>query len=172
MKNISIITAMTIDRVIGLRCGLPWRIKAELEYFRKNTVNKVVIMGSNTFASLNYKPLANRQNIVLTNNILKFQDYKLLEIYNNLLFTTTIEDSLTAANKLCINGLGLVLPEIMVIGGAAIYKQFLPLSNKLYISVIKGNYTGDVYFPEFDLANWELVHSQEYAEFTAQVFSR
>lgn len=170
MKNISIITAMTLDKVIGCQCSLPWKIKAELEYFRKNTLNKVVIMGSNTFASLNYKPLPNRQNIVLTNNILKFKEYKLLEIHNNLLFTTTIQDSLTQADKLCSGGL--ILPEIMVIGGAAIYKQFLPLVNKLYISIIKGNYTGDIYFPEFDLANWELVHSQDYEEFTAQVFSK
>ena len=168
MKNISMITAMTQNKVIGVSCGLPWKIKAELEYFKKHTLNKVLIMGGNTFATLNYKPLANRQNIVLTKDPEKFKKFHLSKIYKNLMFAKTIQDSLDQAEQLCATSL--VFPEIMVIGGAQIYKQFLPITNKLYISIIKGSYTGDIYFPEIDVNNWQLNSNLDYEEFTAKIF--
>jgi dihydrofolate reductase len=166
--NISIITAMTIHKIIGLSCGLPWKIKQELLYFQKNTLNKVVIMGSNTFASINYKPLINRQNIVLTKNPKKFQDFKQIEKHDNLHFVTDVTNSLKLAEKFYNSGS--LIPEVMVIGGREIYQQFLPLVNKLYISIIKNNYPGDIYFPEFNLDDWQLTSSTEQEEFIANIY--
>lgn len=165
--NKTIICAMTNNRVIGISNGLPWKIASELQYFKKNTINKAIIMGSNTFASINYKPLINRQNIVLTNNPSRF---KLNFNYNNLIFATTVKDSITIAENLITKKL--ILSEIMIIGGANIYNQFLPLVNKLYLSIIKKDYVGDIYFPKINETEWKLVSSEEHEEFTAKIFER
>ena len=169
-RSISIITAITNNKIIGNNGSLPWKIPEELKYFRKTTLNKVIIMGSNTFMSINCKPLPDRQNIVLTKNPDKFAINQLTKDYKNLTFVTTITASLQQAEQFCASGL--VMPEIMIIGGAEIYKQFLPLVNKLYISVIKKSYKGDVYFPELDFTQWNLDSSEEYEEFTAKIFSK
>ena len=85
-RSISIITAITNNKIIGNNGSLPWKIPEELKYFRKTTLNKVIIMGSNTFMSINCKPLPDRQNIVLTKNPDKFAINQLTKDYKNLTF--------------------------------------------------------------------------------------
>ena len=168
--NISIISAMTKDKIIGAKNNLPWRIKEELQYFKQITLNKVIIMGSNTFSSINSKPLPNRYNIVVTKNPEKFLSVNQYDNYDNISFVSTIDASLKQAEKFYVRDAIEDNKEIMVIGGGAIYKQFLPLASKLYLSIIKNNYIGDVYFPEYDLNLWRLASTEEYAEFIAQVW--
>ena len=168
--NISIISAMTKDKIIGVKNNLPWRIKEELQYFKQITLNKVIIMGSNTFSSINSKPLPNRYNIVVTKNPKKFSCVNQYDNYDNISFVSTIEASLKQAERFYTRDDAEDSKEIMVIGGGAIYKQFLPLASKLYLSIIKNNYIGDVYFPEYDLNLWRLASTEEYAEFIAQIW--
>lgn len=155
------IAAMTKNKIIGHGNNLPWKIKEELQYFRATTLNKVIIMGSNTFRSINQQPLPNRQNIVVTRDVKQFNNNS----QDHLRFVTTIPESLQVAAS--INTCD---QEIIIIGGREIYKQFLPISNKLYLSIIKHDYYGDVFFPEYDSNVWQLEYRQDYAEFEAQIW--
>jgi dihydrofolate reductase len=181
--KISIITAMTKEFVIGKGNKLPWNIPDELQYFKSKTLNKAIIMGGNTFVSINKKPLPYRYNIVLTKNPDQYiynNNYNNQKISTeNLSFTTNIKDSLLIANNFydnlnqsCANNYSDQQKEVMVIGGREIYQQYLPLANKLYISIIKNNYPGDILFPEYDKFLWYKVCSEEYAEFIAEIWER
>jgi len=140
---ISIIIAMGNDRVIGIKNALPWQLPADLEHFRQLTVGKPVIMGQKTFESIG-KPLPGRTNIVLT----------LDENFNppGCLVAHSIEEALSAAKD---------FPEVMICGGVSIYRQFLPLADRMYLTLIEGNFEGDAYFPEFDWNNWREVERIE-----------
>ena len=168
--KIIIIAAMTKNRVIGLDNKLPWRIKEELQYFRKITLNKPIIMGWNTFVSLNQQPLSNRYNIVLTRKVSKFKE---IISHNNLAFTTNVQDSLNKAKEFYLNNKLIIdQQEILIIGGREIYLQFLPLADHLYLSIINNNYYGNVFFPEIDVNQWKLISTEEHKEFVAQFFNK
>jgi dihydrofolate reductase len=188
--NICLVTAMTAQRVIGKGNTLPWNIPEELHYFRAITLNKVVIMGGNTFLSLKQKPLPKRFNIILTKSPEKFIIFNEQSQHNNSLhvaFATNIQESLLIASNYYTNQQKIDLAlnpnlskddnkddnfEIMIIGGGEIYKQFLPLANKLYISIIKKDYLGDVFFPTLDQSSWKLIFSQEHREFISQIWQK
>jgi dihydrofolate reductase len=134
---ISIIAAMDENRLIGRGNRLPWRLPADMEHFRRLTLGKPVIMGRKTFESLG-KPLEKRTNIVLTAN----RDYHA----DGCIITHSMDEALSAA-KGC--------EEVMIIGGAAIYALFLPRADRLYLTQIHARFSGDVYFPDFNPADWQ-----------------
>ena len=136
---ISIIVAMAKNRVIGNKNALPWRLPADMEHFRQLTVGKPVIMGQKTFESIG-KPLPGRTNIVLTLDE-NFQA-------PGCIIAHSVDEALQTAKK---KGTG----EVMVAGGASVYRQFLPLTNKMYLTLINKDFEGDAYFPEFDEKDWE-----------------
>lgn len=146
---------MSENRVIGKNNRLPWHIPEEMQYFKKVTLGKPVIMGRQTFASMKDKPLPHRQNIILTKDITSF--------FPNCVTVHSMEDALTAA-KPC--------EEVMVIGGAKIYEQFLPIAHRLYLSTIHQIVDGDTFFPAFDETNWQLSEEEKHNGFTTQVFDR
>jgi len=131
---ISLIVAMNKNHLIGKGNQLPWHIKEDMIHFKNYTLNKKVVMGKETFYSIG-KPLKDRINYVACNDgsfpttegtILVPDLFKLLEEYKN-----TTE-------------------ELVVIGGKSIYKLSLPYVEKMIISIVKKQYDGDVYFPEFE----------------------
>ena len=135
---ISIIAAMGNDGVIGINNKLPWNLPADMEHFRRLTMGKPVIMGQKTFESMG-RPLAGRKNIVLSRD-------------NNFgpsgcIVAHSVRESLAVAKK---EG----FEEVMIIGGVSIYSQFLPLADKMYLTLIRGNFVGDAYFPAFDRNDW------------------
>lgn len=136
---ISIIAAVADNMVIGKNNSLPWNLPADLEYFKKNTLGKPVIMGAKTFESIG-KILPNRKNIILSFD----KDYKV----EGCIIATSIEDALKEAEG---------NEEVMIAGGASIYKQFLPLADRLYLTFIHHNFEGDTCFPEFDIGQWKEV---------------
>ena len=173
MMEIAIITAMTRSRVIGDGNHLPWSIPEELRYFKKITLNKPIIMGNSTFASVGNRPLPNRLNIVLTRDQQKSVDYNQQYDHKKIIFVNDVEASIQAAkNFYSHQNIDIDDPkaQIMVIGGAKIYQQFLPIASKLYISMIKDDYDGDILFPEYDASKWQLTAEQDYPEFVAQVW--
>ena len=171
--KISIIAAMTKDLIIGAGNKLPWKIPEELQYFKLVTSNKPIIMGGNTFVSINQKPLPNRFNIVLTRDLKKFNNQPEMVVAKDLSFASNINESLSLARDFYLDKKTDIEPEeIMIIGGREIYKQFLPLANKLYISIIKDNYVGDILFPTYDRSLWKLNSSCEYEKFIAQTWER
>ncbi len=134
---ISLIWAMDRKRLIGNRQDLPWRIPADLAYFKKVTMGKPVIMGRKTFESIG-KALSGRRNILLTRN-------KSLN-YEGVFITDTPEKAIQM-----IQG-----EEAFVIGGAEIYRLFLPYASRLYITQIQAEFPGDVYFPDFKEDEWVM----------------
>lgn len=155
MKMISLIVAMSKNRVIGVNNSLPWRIPEELQYFKKLTLGKPIIMGRKTFDSIGRRILPGRKSIILT------RDTDIIE--DGFVVANSIENALQAAGDAA---------EIMVIGGASIYTAFLSLAERIYISVIPQEYVGDAFFPELDTKVWHLVEEQEQPKFIAQVFER
>lgn len=136
---ISIIAAVADNMVIGINNSLPWNLPADMEYFRKTTFGKPIIMGAKTFESIG-KALPGRKNIVLSN----VPDYKA----KGCVVTGSIEEALKQTEG---------SEEVMVAGGASVYRQFLPLANRLYLTFIHYNFEGDSFFPEFDRNEWQEV---------------
>jgi dihydrofolate reductase len=135
---ISLIWAMDKNRLIGKDNKLPWRLPADLAYFKKMTLGHTVIMGRKTFESIG-KPLPERQNIVVSRN----NDFNPKGC--------TVCHSILEVPELCSDG------EAFVIGGADIYSAFLPYAAKLYLTLIEHEFSGDLFFPEINYDEWELV---------------
>lgn len=134
---ISIIAALAKNRVIGKNNKLPWHLPADFQHFKKLTLGKPVVMGQKTFESIG-KPLSGRTNIILS----------LDENFSpeGCVIVRSIEEALKAAGD---------SEEVMICGGASVYKQFLPLAHKMYLTLIDEDFEGDTYFPEFDWEDWQ-----------------
>ncbi|UDG80196.1 type 3 dihydrofolate reductase [Candidatus Steffania adelgidicola] len=132
---ISLIAALAIDRVIGMKNAMPWHLSADLTWFKYHTVKKPVIMGRRTFESIG-QPLVGRRNIVLSS----------YPVNNNcIIWSATLAHALTAAGD---------VPEVMVIGGGRVYEDFLPIATRLYLTHINTEVTGDVWFPDYKGDEW------------------
>ena len=151
----NIIAAMTKDRVIGKDNSLPWHIPEEMKHFRKLTLGNTVIMGSKTFASMSSKPLPNRNNIVLSSSLRPTEGIDVCR---------TIQEAVEKAKSYG--------KEIFVIGGSSIYRQTIPLADKMYLSYIKKYYEGDTFFPAFDESEWEIETKEEHEAFDVVVYVR
>jgi dihydrofolate reductase len=135
--RISIIAALDKNRVIGNTNALPWHLPADLKHFKALTLHKPIIMGRKTFASIG-RPLPQRRNIVISQQP------------NWLAPGCEVASSLTAALRLTQDD-----AEVMVIGGAQIFAQALPLAERLYLTLIDYAFEGDVFFPPWDAAEWQ-----------------
>jgi dihydrofolate reductase len=129
---ISVVAAMTPNRVIGKNNQLPWQMPADLAYFKKTTSDKPILMGRRTYQSIG-RLLPGRKNIIITRD--KNFTLEGAEVFHDL--NTAFE---TLKNY----------PEVCVIGGSEIFSQVLPKADILYLSYIYADITGDSYFPEFD----------------------
>ncbi|MFH1181121.1 MAG: dihydrofolate reductase [bacterium] len=136
---ISIIAAIGNDRVIGKNNKLPWNLPEDMEHFKKLTMGKPVIMGQRTFESIG-RPLPERKNIILSRDD-NFQT-------SGCLVAKSIDEALEAARET-------KAAEVMIIGGESVYVQFLPLADKMYLTVVEGDFEGDAYFPEFSYNEWK-----------------
>lgn len=137
-KTISHMLAMDRNRVIGHNNQLPWHLPADLAYFRKHTINKPVLMGRKTYASIG-KALPKRENIVLTKD-LHFQPADCRVVHSIDAAITYFQESHEE--------------ELMIIGGTEVFRQTLAIVNKLYVTEIDHEFVGDTYYPEISLAEW------------------
>ena len=139
----NLIVATDENWAIGYQNELLIRISEDLKYFKKLTINNTVIMGRKTFESLpNKKPLTNRTNIILTNDI----NYKI----DNAIICNSIDDVLKITEN--INN------EVYIIGGEMIYKLFLPYVKKAYITKIYHKFKADRYLTNFINNDWTLIN--------------
>lgn len=148
--KISLVWAMAQNRVIGRNNNLPWYLPEDLKYFKRITMGKPIIMGRKTFESIG-KPLPGRTNIVVTRN----PGFSVEGVKT--------ANSLDAAKALCesiavIDG----SDEAMVIGGAEIYTQAMPLADRLYLTEVHAEVEGDAYFPEFDRSAWQEIAREDF----------
>lgn len=133
---VSLIVAMTKNRVIGYENKMPWHLPAELAYFKQITTGHPIIMGRKTFDSIGC-PLPNRRNIVVSRNT------------NFHSPGVEVSNSLENALALCAN------ENPFVIGGASLYAEALALAQELYITEIDANLVGDTFFPPIDNSVWK-----------------
>ncbi len=142
---ISLIAAMGRNRVIGQHNTLPWRLPADMRHFRRVTMGKPVLMGRKTFESLG-KPLAGRANIIITRD----------PAYTapGCRVVHSVDEALAAASG---------NDEIMVLGGADIFAQFMPHAARLYLTCVHGDFDGDAFFPPFDTDAWVETGRTEHA---------
>ncbi len=146
---ISLIVAVARNGVIGANGGLPWRLSSDLKTFRRLTLGKPIVMGRRTFASLG-KPLDGRDNIVVTRDPHFEADG--VSVFNSM------PDALVLARALArTNG----SDEVMIIGGAEIYRAALPLANRIYWTAVEAEPDGDVVFPSLATEEWLQVSSED-----------
>ena len=127
--HIHMIAAMATNRTIGINNSLPWHIPEDLKHFKTLTTGKIVVMGKNTYYSLG-KPLPNRRNVVLSD--IAINDVETYFSIDELLLALKDES------------------EIWIIGGSMMYRTFLPITDIIHLTIIKTNYDGDTFFPEFE----------------------
>ncbi|MDH5601838.1 MAG: type 3 dihydrofolate reductase [Gammaproteobacteria bacterium] len=145
--KISMIAAMTEDRVIGIENTLPWKLPNDMKWFRQNTLGKPIVMGRKTFESFGAKPLPQRTNIIITRDP-SYQADDCIVVYS-------IDEALKAAGD---------VDEVMIIGGASFYQQMLPKADRMYLTFVEATLEGDAWFPEFDLNDWnetESIHHEK-----------
>jgi dihydrofolate reductase len=142
---ISIIAAMAENGVIGNLQALPWNIPEDLKRFKKITLGHPVIMGRKTFDSIG-RPLPGRENVVISRqNDLKISGTKVVR-------------SLQEAFSLFEN----LKSEIFILGGGQIFKEALPYAHRLYLTLIRGGFPGDVFFPEVNWDNFTLTFEESH----------
>jgi dihydrofolate reductase len=145
--KIAIIVATDNNRLIGKDNDLPWKLSADLKYFKQVTMGKPLIMGRKTHESIG-RPLPGRKNIIITRDQAFNAD------------GCVVVNSIEAALAECSDA-----EEVMVMGGASLYEQFLPRADKLYLTKVDAELTGDTWFPEWQLAQWtELQREDHYAD--------
>ncbi|MEK7658514.1 MAG: type 3 dihydrofolate reductase [Patescibacteria group bacterium] len=142
---ISMIAAVAENKVIGNKNALPWHLPADFKYFKETTLGKTIVMGLNTFKSIGEKPLPERKNVVLNND----PNYIAPE---GCFLAKSIEEVLEMAKS----------EEVMVCGGASVYKQFLPYADRLYLTFIHQNFEGDTYFPEINTVEWKEIRREDH----------
>ena len=139
--NLSIIVALGKGNEIGRRNELLVHLPNDMKRFKELTLDTTVVMGENTYYSLQVKPLPKRRNIVLTFD--KTQEFPNCEV------AYSIENVLEMVKN---------DETVFIIGGASVYRQFLPLVSKLYLTNIDANFTdADAFFPEIDFSQWKLI---------------
>lgn len=140
----TIVVAMAHDNVIGIKNTLPWRLSDDLKHFKQITMGKPLLMGRKTYESIG-KPLPGRLNIVLSRNPnIKIEGCKVV---------TNIDDALEVAEH---------MPEIIIMGGANLYQQMLPLADKLELTLVDAKIKGDAWFPTIDFENWQEVSREQH----------
>lgn len=143
--SISLIVAMDPARVIGKDGGMPWRLPADLRWFKKRTLGKPVIMGRKTFASIG-RALPGRKNIVVTK-----------DPYFTHEGVIVARDPETAIELAATDPFA---PEVMIIGGATIYDVFLPRADRLYRTTVHGRFSGDTFFPPIIDVEWRTAYAE------------
>ncbi len=159
---ISIIVAISEENAIGKQGGLLCHLPNDLQHFKAVTSGSTVIMGERTFLSLpfskvrNTHALPNRRNIVITDN----KDHA----YAGAEMAYSIEDAVKLAQENLAPLLGELegaSPEAFIIGGGMVYRQFMPLADKLYITHIHHSWKdADTFFPEIKESEWQLVSTE------------
>ena len=147
------IVATADNNIIGKDNDMPWHLPADLAYFKKVTLGKPIIMGRKTYESIG-RPLPGRRNVVISRNENYIPQGKGAEAVD---VVTSVEQAIALVDA---DGVSEAIPEVMVIGGGAIYQHCLPNADRLYITHIKAAIDGDTQFPNYDDGNWQKISSE------------
>lgn len=139
--KLSLIVAMTKNRVIGLDNQMPWHLPVDLAWFKQNTLGKSVIMGRKTFESIG-KPLPKRRNIVLSRTAVAIDGVEIV---------TSLEQALALVKD---------ETEVMIIGGGQLFAEMIVRADRLYLTEIDTILEGDTYFPVINSEEWQVSFMQ------------
>lgn len=142
MKNLSIISAIGLKNELGINNHLIWCLKEDHKFYKDMTMGKNLIMGRKTFESMPEYALTRRKPFVLSSRSFD-RDYNF-----NVNYFDNIESAIWYAS--------LTDEEFMVVGGAQIYRQFLPYVDTMYLTQIEDSKEADCYFPSFDIHDWQI----------------
>jgi dihydrofolate reductase len=148
-SNISIIVAIAQNFAIGLNNDLLFHLPDDLKRFKKITTGKALIMGRRTFFSLPKAPLPNRRNIVIT-------DVE-GETFDGCETVRSVDEAIALIQN---------EPEVFIIGGGMIYRQFYPLAGKLYLTVVHKDLEADTFFPTIEYKDWQEVSCEDFFDET------
>lgn len=137
MKHISIIVAIAQNLAIGKDNELLWHIPEDLKRFKKLTTGHTMIMGKRTFESLPIRPLPNRRSIVIT------------DVAGETIPGCEMAYSIDEAVKLCDPD-----NENFIIGGGSVYRQFMPIADRLYLTIVHKDFDADIFYPEINYDEW------------------
>jgi dihydrofolate reductase len=137
LKSISIIVAIAQNLAIGKGNELLWHIPEDLKRFKKLTTGHTIIMGKRTFESLPLRPLPNRRSIVIS------------DIVGESIPGCIMAYSIDEAVSLCDPE-----GENFIIGGGSIYRQFMPLADRLYLTIVHKDFDADTFYPEINYEEW------------------
>lgn len=137
MKTISIIVAVASNHAIGKDNQLLWHIPDDLKRFKALTTGHTIVMGKRTFESLPIRPLPNRRSIVIT------------DIPGETIHGCEMAYSIDEAISLMEDG-----AENFIIGGGMVYRQFMPLAHRLYLTIVHKDFEADTFYPEIDYSEW------------------
>ena len=148
---ISHLVAVSNNNVIGKDNDLPWKLKRDLQHFKNYTTGKTIVMGRKTYESIG-RPLPDRLNVVVSRTINEI---------DNLITVTSLKKAINEARIYCeSHGQN----EIVLIGGAGIFKEGLEILNKLVITWVDADdLQGDVYFPRFNMNEWKETDSKDFS---------
>ncbi len=144
-SRIAIIVAMGKNCVIGANGAIPWRLPNELQLFKRVTMGHHIIMGRKTWESIG-RLLPGRTTVIVTRQ----RDYAVRD--------AIVVNSLTAAITQCAGD-----EEIFVVGGGELYREALPLANRLYLTVVDVAPAGDTVMPEIDYTQWREISAEQHA---------
>lgn len=148
--KVSIIAAIGENRELGKGNKLLWHISEDLKRFKFLTQGRTIIMGRKTYESIG-KPLPQRTNIVITRNVQSFN-----RLYTGALFVSSMNEALNRAKEV-------EKEEIFIIGGGQIYQEAIKYASKLYLTLIKGSYEADTFFPNYSMFT-KIVKKEEREE--------
>lgn len=143
---IALIAAMADNRVIGHSNCIPWCLPKDLKHFQQVTTGHPIIMGRKTYDSIGH-PLPKRHNIVITRQV--GMNIAGCDVVGSL------EEALALAKEDASE-------QINVIGGGDIYRQALPLADRMYLTIVHGTFEGDTFFPEFSEDEWEVTAREDH----------
>ena len=142
---ISLIAALDRNRCIGLGNRLPWHLPADLQHFKRLTLGKPIVMGRKTWESLPGL-LPERQHVVISRD----PSYRA----QGCILVDSPEAAVRAVGDVA---------EVMVVGGAQIYRQMLPMANRMYLTRVDAEVAGDAFFPPWDAGEWVKIDSEAHA---------
>lgn len=142
-KKISIIVAIADNYAIGKDNQLLWHLSGDLIRFKQLTTGHSIVMGKNTYFSLPKRPLPNRTSIVITD----IPDEKI----DGCIMAYSIEDAIERMDS---------EKENFIIGGGSVYRQFLPIAQKLYLTRVHKDFEADCFFPEINFNEWNLLNEE------------
>lgn len=142
---IALVVAHAHDYVIGKNNTMPWHLPNDLQHFKRVTLGHPIVMGRKTFESIG-RALPGRLNIVISRNA----SY---EVPEGVVLVDSLEAGIARAQR--------VSDTVMIIGGAQIYKEALPLANRLYVTKIDASFEGDAHFPTYDEADYDVIEQSE-----------